>query len=335
MSLTLRWTFPSKACAPVACGLAALLVALVAPAALAQTQSWPTRPVRVIVPVSPGGGLDATARLLATQLAKQLGQPFVVENRPGAGYTIGTAEVARAPADGYTLLVTTPTFAISQYLYPNLPYDGQKDFTPVALVMTTPMIFVTSPKSGYKTISDYVRAAKANPGGISYSSSGSGSTPHLGFVMLEQATGSKLLHVPFKGGGEATTAIIAGTTDAYVTTPLEVRERVKGGQLVALGSTGQKRAASMPDVPTLAEQGIANYELVHYIAGLARSGTPPAILDKLSANIQEALNTPELREKLAQSGEIPAGTMKEAAELMNRSFPVWAKVVKAADVRIE
>lgn len=310
-----------------------VLAALHAPLALAQAQTWPNKPVRVVVPFSTGGTADTLARIIAAQLTKQLGQTFVVDNKPGAGATIGTAEVARAPADGYTLLVHTTTFTISQHVYPNLTYDGQKDFVPVGLLMTTPLILVTGPSSGFKTVADYVNAAKAKPGQVSFSSSGAGSTPHLGFEMLKQTAGIELLHVPYKGGGEAITAVIAGNTHSYFAAPIEVSELIKAGKLVALGSTSVKRTPGLDYMPTLAESGIANFELIHYTALLARAGTPPDILAKLSENLVRALQAPEVREKIAQNGDVPAGTMAEASDLFTRSYPVWGAVVKTANIK--
>ena len=198
-------------------------------------QAWPTKTVRIVVPFSTGGTADTLARIIAQQLTKQLGESFVVDNKPGAGATIGTAEVARLPADGYTALVHTTTFTISQHVYPNLAYDGQKDFVPIGLLMTTPLILITGPGSEIKTVADYIRAAKAKPGQISFSSSGSGSTPHLAFEMLKQTAGIDLLHVPYKGGGEAITAVIAGNTHSYFAAPIEVSALIKSGKLVALG----------------------------------------------------------------------------------------------------
>ncbi|MGE4338510.1 MAG: Bug family tripartite tricarboxylate transporter substrate binding protein [Pigmentiphaga sp.] len=312
--------------------IASLGFAISAGATAADSQSWPTKPVRVIVPSAPGGGLDTTARIVAQQLSQQLGQPFVVENKPGAGTTIGNREIVRSPADGYTLLFNTPTFIISQQVYSDLPYE-RDDFLPLALVTTTPMVMITSPKSGFKTLDDYIQAAKANPEHISYSSSGSGSTPHLGFEMLQNSAGIELLHVPFKGGGEAITAVIAGTTDTYLATPIEVRDRVNAGQLVALGTTGTERAQSMPDVPTLYESGLTDYELVHFLAVLVNSDTPPEIVEKLSANIVQALQAPEVRDKLSQSGDVPAGTLEEATEMFERAYPMWTKVVELANIQ--
>ena len=317
-------------------GMAALIVAVGVVslhASSVHAQAWPAKTVRIVVPFSTGGTADTLARIIAQQLTKQLGESFVVDNKPGAGATIGTAEVARLPADGYTALVHTTTFTISQHVYPNLPYDGQKDFVPIGLLMTTPLILITGPGSEMKTVADYIRAAKAKPGQISFSSSGSGSTPHLAFEMLKQTAGIDLLHVPYKGGGEAITAVIAGNTHSYFAAPIEVSALIKSGKLVALGSTSAKRTPGLSDMPTLAEAGVSNFELIHYTALLVRSGTPPDIVNKLSENLVRALQAPEVREKIAQNGDVPAGTLAEASDLFTRSYPLWGSVVKTANIK--
>ena len=303
--------------------------------AAASAQAWPTRPVRVVVPFSTGGTSDTVARIVAQQLTKQLGQGFVVDNKPGAGATIGTAEVARAPADGYTVLVHTITFTITQHVYTKLPYDGQKDFVPVGLLMTTPLILVVNPALNLRTPGDFIQAAKDKPGQVSYSSSGAGSAPHLAFELLKQTSGIDLLHVPYKGGGEAITAVMGGNTNSYFAAPIEVTELIRAGKLTALGTTAPKRTPALAHLPTIAEAGVPGFELIHYTALLVKSGTPPDIVAKLSENIVRALQSPEVNEKIAQNGDVPAGTMAEAADLFSRSYPQMGKVVKAANIKAD
>ena len=319
------------------CWRAALALAvsacLLAPAAFAQT--WPSRPVRVVVPFSTGGTSDTVARIVAQQLGKQLGQGFIVDNRPGAGATIGTAEVARAPADGYTLLVHTITFTITQHVYNKLPYDGQKDFVPVGLLLTTPLILVTTPSLNLKTPADFIALAKDKPGQVSFSSSGTGSAPHLGFELLKQTAGIDLLHVPYKGGGEAITAVVGGNTNAYFAAPIEINELVKAGKLTALGSTAPQRTPSLAHLPTIAESGVPGFELIHYTALLVKTGTPPDIVAKLSEHLVRALQAPEVRDRLAPNGDVPAGTMAEAAELFAKSYPQLGRVVRAANIKAD
>jgi tripartite-type tricarboxylate transporter receptor subunit TctC len=314
--------------------LAAVALFLVASSALAQgaAQTWPNKPVRVVVPFSTGGTADILGRIVAQQLQKQLGQPFVVENKPGAGATIGAAEVAKAPADGYTLLVVTPTFSITQYVYSNLPYDGQKDFVPVGLLMTTPLVLITHP-GGARTPAEFVQVAKAQPGRLSFSSAGNGSTPHLAMELLRQQTGIDLLHVPFKGGGEAITAVLAGTTNAYFAAPIEVMQNVKAGKLVILASTSLTRTPSLADYPTLAETVAPGFEVIHYTSLLVKAGTPRDIIEKLSENLVRALQAPEVREKIVQNGDVPAGTLAEATALYAKEYPRWGSAVRAANVK--
>lgn len=296
-------------------------------------QSWPNRPVRIVVPYGPAGTADILGRILGQQLSKQLGQPFVIENRGGAGTTIGAAEVAKSPADGYTIMIVTPTFAISQSVYPNLTFDGAKDFVPVALLMTTPLLLVVNPATNLKTVSEYVQAAKAKPGRISFASSGSGSTPHLAFELLKGQAGIELLHIPYKGGGEAVQSVLAGTTDSYFSAPIESMPHIKAGKLVALGASSLKRTPGLADIPTLAESGLPGFEITHYTAVLIKAGTPQDIINKLSENIVRAIQTPEVRERIAQNGDVPLGTLAEATALFANEYARWAKAVKAADIK--
>src|SRR5262245_3631937 len=272
------------------------------------------------------------ARIMGDQLSKQLGQPFVIENKGGASTTIGAAEVARSPADGYTLMVVTPTFAVAQSVYPNLPFSA-KDFTPVALLITTPLLLVVNPNTGFKTVGDYIKAAKANPGKITFASSGAGSTPHLGFELLMESAGINLLHVPYKGGGEAVASVLSGTTDSYFSVPIESGPHIKAGKMIALGGSGQKRVQSFPDLPTIAESGLPNFEMLHYTSLLVRSGTPPDILNKLSQNVVKAMQAPDVREKFMQNGEIALGTLTEASDLYAKEYKTWPGVVQKAGIK--
>ncbi len=294
--------------------------------------SWPSKPVRVVVPFGTGGTADIIGRIIAQQLSIQLGQPFVVENKGGASTTIGATEVFRAPADGYTVLIATPTFAVSQSVYPNLPF-APKDFLPVAIFITTPLLLVVNPNTGFKTVGDYIKAAKANPGRVSFASAGAGSAPHLGFELLMEQAGIELLHVPYKGGGEAVASVLSGTTDSYFSVPIESGPHIRAGKLIALGSSGKKRTPSFPDVPTIAESGLPTFDTVHYTSMLVRAGTPQDIVNKLSENVQKAMRAPEVRDKLMQNGEVAAGTLTEAADLYANEYKTWPAVVKKAGIK--
>src|SRR5690349_15224717 len=258
--------------------------------------TWPSRPVRIVVPYGTGGTADIMARIIGQQLQIQTGQPFVIENKGGASTTIGAADVFKSPADGYTLMVVTPTFAVAQFVYPNLSF-GPKDFTPVALFITTPLLLVVNPSTGFKTVGDYIKAAKASPGKITFASSGAGSTPHLGFELLMEQAGIQLLHIPYKGGGEAVASVLSGTTDSYFSVPIEAGPHVRAGKLVALAGSGKKRAPSFPDVPTIAESGLPNFEMLHYTSMLVRAGTPQDIVGKLSENVVKAMQAARSEER--------------------------------------
>ena len=295
--------------------------------------AWPNRPVRIVVPFGPAGTADILGRILGQQLSKQTGQSFFVENKPGAGTTIGATEVARAPADGYSMMVVTPTFAIAQYVYPNLAYDGPKDFVPVALLMTTPLVLVVNPATGFKTVADFIAGAKARPGQVSFSSAGSGSTPHLAFELLRMQAGIELLHVPFKGGGEAVQALLAGTTNSYFSAPIECGPHIKAGKLVALGASSLKRTAGLADIPTIAESGLPGFEVTHYTSVLVKAGTPPDIVAKLSEHIVRAIQVPDVKERIAQNGDVPLGTLAEATDLYGKEYERWSRAVKAANIK--
>ena len=294
--------------------------------------SWPSRPVRVVVPFGAGGTADIVARIISQQLSIQLAQPFVVENKGGASTTIGATEVFRAPADGYTVMVVTPTFAVAQSIYPNLAFTP-RDFTAVALFITTPLLLVVNPQTGFKTVGDFIKFAKANPGKISFASAGAGSTPHLGFELLMEQAGIDLLHVPYKGGGEAVTSVLSGTTDAYFSVPIESGQHIRSGKMVALGASGPKRAPSFPDVPTISESALPGFEMLHYTSMLVRTGTPQDIVDKLSANIVKAMQAPDVREKLLQNGDVPLGTIAEAQELYVTEYARWPAVVRKSGIK--
>jgi tripartite-type tricarboxylate transporter receptor subunit TctC len=294
--------------------------------------NWPNRPVRIVVPYGTGGTADIMARIIGQQLQIQTGQPFVIENKGGASTTIGAADVFKSPADGYTLMVVTPTFAVAQFVYPNLAF-GPRDFTPVALFITTPLLLVVNPGTGLKTVGDYIKAAKANPGKITFASSGAGSTPHLGFELLMEQAGIQLLHIPYKGGGEAVASVLSGTTDSYFSVPIESGPHVRSGKLVALAASGKKRAPSFPDVPTLAESGLPNFEMLHYTSMLVRAGTPQDIVNKLSENVVRAMQAPDVREKFVQNGDIALGTLTEANDLYAREYSTWPGVVQKAGIK--
>ncbi len=228
--------------------------------------------------------------------------------------------------------MATPTFAVAQSVYPNLPF-APKDFLPVAIFITTPLLLVVNPSTGFKTVGDYIKAAKANPGKISFASAGAGSAPHLSFELLMEQAGIELLHIPYKGGGEAVASVLSSTTDSYFSVPIESGPHIRAGKLVALGSSGLKRTPSFPDVPTIAESGLPSFDTVHYTSMLVRTGTPQDIVNKLSENILKAMKAPEVREKLLQNGEPASGTLAEAADLYAKEYKTWPGVVRKAGIK--
>ena len=298
-------------------------------------QSWPAKPVRVVVPFPPGGASDALARLVAQKLGEQLGQPFVVENKPGAASTIGIAEAAKAPADGYTLLLAAAPFVITQYVYPKLAYDVRKDFVPVGLLQTTPTLLVVNPQLGVGNVADFLKLARSKPGQISYATPGSGSLPHLIGELLKLQAGVDLLHVPYKGGGPALADLLAGHANSAFLSPIEVNAHIKSGKLIALAATSVKRSPSLAGLPTLAESGVSDFESLAWFGFVARAGTPGDVLAKLSEHLVRAVNSPDIKGKIAQSGDVPAATVQEFSDLLAREHVRWERTVKTANIKPE
>lgn len=312
--------------------LAAAWLALVPQTA--SGQAWPTKPIKIIVPFPPGGTSDPMARIIGQKLGEILGQSFVVENKAGAGTTIGTAEVARAPADGYTLLLAPAPFVITQYVYPKLPYDGKKDFTPIGLIQTTPAVIVVNPKLGVRTPAELFQLIRSKPGRITFGTPGVGTLPHLIGELLNMQAGLNMAHVPYKGGAPALNDLLAGVVDMAIMTPL-IRDTVQSGKLVAIGTTSLRRTSSTPDWPTLAETVVPGFEALAWFGLMARSNTPPDILKKLSAGMQEALQDPLVRQKIGASGDVPLGTTQEFQDFLNREHDRWGHLVKQAAIKPE
>ncbi|OZI66691.1 tripartite tricarboxylate transporter substrate binding protein [Bordetella genomosp. 11] len=277
----------------------------------AQAQSYPERPIKLVVGFSPGGGSDTTARLLATALGAKLGQPIVVENRPGANTIIATQYVAGQPADGYTLLFTSASFAINPALQ-KLTYDSDRDFAPVALVDTIPLLLVTNLEVPVKSVGELIDLAKKQPGKLSYASFGIGSAAHLASEQLLAMTGTDMVHVPYKGSAPALADVMGGQVTMMMPGIGSAASLVKGGKLRALAVSGSKRATGMPDVPTIAEAGVAGFDVVTWEAILAPAGTPPAVVAKLNSALREVLAMPAIRDQMIQMGVEPDGTKSPA-----------------------
>ena len=318
----------------LAAGLAAASMLL--PAA-AQAQGYPAKPVRLLVPFAPGGTTDVLARLVAQKLGDALGQQFLVENRPGAGGNIGTEMAVKAAPDGYTLVMSFDgTMAINPSTYRALPYDPQRDLAPVASVAQVPLLFVVHPGVAAKTVPEFVALAKASPGRINYSSAGNGSTGHLTGELFKGRAGIDMVHVSYKGGGQAVQDLLGGQIQMVVTALPTVEGHLKGGKLRALAFTSAKRVPGAPEVPTLVESGFPGFEVLSWYGILAPAGTPPDIVRKLNAEINRLLDMPDVRERLTTLGAEPTGgTPEQFAATIRTDTARWAKVVKEAAIRID
>ena len=315
----------------------ALLGALLAlGAGTAGAQDYPTRPVRVIVPFSPGGAVDGPMRVIAQELSKRLGQQVVVENKPGAGATIGTEIVARAAPDGYTLLLASQTNAISASLYKSLPFDPIEDFTPISLIGREPGVLVVHPSLPVKTLQEFVAYAKARPGKVDYASSGNGSGQHLFMAQLAAQTGMQLNHVPYRGSGQATTDVIAGLVPVAIPGTAGMVGHIKAGKVRALAVTGATRAPQLPDVPTVIESGVPGYEAYVWMGLLAPKGTPAPVVDRLYRELKEVLAGAEAKTYMANAGiEIVGSSPAEFGAFFRAERDRWAKVIRDTGARIE
>jgi tripartite-type tricarboxylate transporter receptor subunit TctC len=316
---------------------AASLLLLLAAATGAQAQSYPTKPVKIIVPFTAGSATDILARLVGEQLGRSLGQPFVVENKPGAGGIVGTQAAKDAAPDGYTLIAAgSGPFGINPGVYKSLPYDPVRDFEPIGNIALTPQAIVVGAQSPYKSIRDLVTAAKAKPGELSFASLGNGSTSHLTMEAFQQAAGIKLNHIPFKGSSDAQSQIIGGNVVMMSDTVPGLLTQVRGGKLRALGVAIPQRSPFMPDVPTLAEQGYPGFESVGWIGLAAPAKTPVAILDKLNAELRRMLQDPAVREKMAQLAFTPVGdTRAQFGAFMKGEIAKWSKVAHDSGARAD
>jgi tripartite-type tricarboxylate transporter receptor subunit TctC len=317
--------------------LAALALATFAVQALAQTGDYPNRTIKVIVPFSPGGAVDGPMRAIAEQLGKRLKQQVIVENKPGAGATIGSESVAKSPADGYTLLLASQTNAISATLYAGrLNFNAIDDFEPIMLIGREPGVLVVHPSTPYKTVADLVTDAKANPGKINYASSGNGSGQHLFAAMFASMAGIQLVHVPYKGSAQATNDLIAGVVPMAVPGSQAMVKHIEGGKLRALATTGDARAKVLPDVPTLAESGLKGYSAYVWMGLLAPKGTPKPVLDMLGREMKATLATPEVQGFMQRAGiEVVGSTPAEFNSYFREERDRWARVIKEIGAKVD
>jgi tripartite-type tricarboxylate transporter receptor subunit TctC len=315
--------------------LAGLALAVLPQLALAQ--AYPAKPVRLVVPFPPGGSTDIVARIVAQKLGERLGQQVVVENRGGAGGTIGTEAVAKAAADGHTLvLATTSTHVVAPSVYAKIGYDPVKDFAPISLLAVTPYLLVVNPEVKVSSLKEFVGYVKVRPGKLNYASAGTGSTTHLAMEMLKSAAGLYIVHIPYNGNGPAGTAVIAGQVEVLFGSLPAVLPHAKSGRVRPLAVGTPKRSPSLPDVPTVAESGFAGFDASLWLAIMAPAGTPPAVIDRLHKEVLAAIAAPDASDALNKAGAEPiTSTPAELAGMVKDGVEKYAKVVKQAGVKPE
>lgn len=315
----------------------ALAAFLACVSAGAFAQSYPAKPIRFIVPFPPGGGNDTIARLVAQKLSAAAGAQVIVDNRPGAGGTIGAEAAARSPADGYTMfLAGVATHGINPNLRRKLPYDALRDFNAVSLIASAPLLVVVHPSLPAKSVKDLVALAKARPAQINYASNGAGGSSHLAVELFDMMTGVKMTHIPYKGLAPALTDLLAGEVQVMFSSAVAMLPQVKAGRLRAIAMTGAKRSAAIPAIPTVAESGVPGYETGSWYGVVVPAGTPTAAIERLSREIQAIVKSQEITSKLNEEAVIPVGSTPEGFDRHIRAeLARWAKVIKAAKIELE
>jgi tripartite-type tricarboxylate transporter receptor subunit TctC len=316
--------------------LAALVCAAAGALCWAQTKEFPVRAVRVVVPVPPGGSLDVVARILAPKWGEVMGQNVVIDYRPGANTIVGSEHVARAPADGYTLLINTLPFVVNPSLYRKMPFDTERDFAPVSLLGSSPFVLVVHPSVPAKSVKELIALAKTHPGKLNYSSAGNGSNLHVAAELFKNLTGADIVHVPYGGGGPALIAILNGEAGVSFLSLVAVTGHIANGRMRALGVTSAKRSKVVPSVPTIAEQGVSGYEFGAWFGIYAPAATPASVVKTLNDAITRALRDASVAERFDKEGaEIIGGSPDALAKHVKAELALWAKVVKAAGLRID
>ena len=312
----------------------AVLLAAVATSAFAQ--GYPSKPAKVIVPYPPGGPTDIVARVVSQKLSDQMGQQFIVENRPGAGGNIGAEAVAKGPADGYTLLVATTAHAINPSLFKSLGYNLMKDFAPVSQLTSGPLVIVAHPSLPAKNVQELIALGKAKPGTLNYASSGNGQSTHLSAELFATMSGIKMNHIPYKGSAPALTDVMGGQASLMFDTMLSAMPHVKNGKLKAIAVTSAARSPAAPDVPTVAESGLPGYEAIAWNGLLVPAGTPTDVVAKLNAELKKALDAPEVKDRFSAQGFGAAWNTREAfAKFIQSELDKWAKVVKVSGATLD
>lgn len=305
-------------------------------ASLAGAQAFPNKPVKIIVPFTAGSATDILARTVGQKLSEMWGQPVVIDNRAGAGGTIGAAIVAKSPADGLTLMVHSAAQAVNAFIYPTLPYDTLKDFVQVVPLGGQPNVLVVAPSSGYKTAADLIAGATKNPGGLNFASAGIGSGTHINAEKFNLLAGIKAVHIPYKGTPEALTETMTGRVTYFFSPISAALAHIREGKLVALGVSSAKRASSLPNVPTIAESGLQGFEYNLWVGMFAPAGTPPDVVEKINRDVNRVLREPDVRERLMSLGaEAMPMTPAEFDKFMRTEMDDSAKVVKAAGIKVQ
>ena len=299
-------------------------------------QDYPSRSVRIVVPAAPGGSFDALARILAQGLSERWPHRVIVDNRPGGGGNIAAGAVAKAEPDGYTLMVWNDTLLINPSLFKEVPFDPKRDFTPVSLSMYSPNVLAAHPSANLKTFDEFLQAARASPGKLSYGSPGNGSPGHLSFELLKQLASLDVVHVPYRGAGPAIIDMVAGQIPMGMVAIPGAIGHIKSGTLVGLAVTSRERVKAMPSVPTIAEAGVPNYQINAFHGILAPAGVPPALVARLEKDITEVLRSPEVNKRLIDLGFEPvAGSGADFAAIIDRDLPVWRELVQKSGARAE
>ena len=313
----------------------ALLAGLL-PAISAQAQDYPSRPVRIIVPFAPGGSADVFGRFIAQRLQESMGQSFIVDNRPGGGSVIGTDAVAKAAPDGYMLLLMSNTHTVNESLIPNKPFMLMRDFVPVAPINASDLVLVTKTGLPFNTLAGLIAAAKLRPGNMSYASSGPGTPYHMAGELFKAMAGIAIVHIPYKGSSGARTDVLGGQLEMMFDAIPTMSEHIKAGKVVALATTGKTRSATLPDVPTMAEAGVPGYEATIWLGLMAPKGTPPAIVQKLNAEVAKITGNAEVRRNWAQQGSAPLTMgVDEFDRYLRADIAKWANIVKISGAKAE
>jgi tripartite-type tricarboxylate transporter receptor subunit TctC len=315
--------------------LATLALCAFAPAAMAQG-AFPSKPITLVVTYPPGGGADAMARLIAPKMGEALGQSVVIENKPGASGQIGAQAVAKAAPDGYTLMLDASSFSANPALYPKLPYDSLKVFKPIGVVALFPNVVLVNANFPAKNMAELTAAARKTKDAVSYASSGNGSAQHLAGALFESAAKVDMVHVPYKGGGPALNDVIGGQVPLFFGNLASTLQHVQSGKLKALAVTSAKRSAILPDVPTLAESGLNGAEIYEWNAVFAPANTPDAVVNKLSAAFQQALESPDVKARIAQlGGDIQKGSPEQSKKFIEQQITLWTRVIKERNITTE